>query len=133
AHRLADRKILEVGIAARQPTDLHATALKVVDVVPAHCAALRMRTRLVRSYSSTTSPRWLTPCVCHVTGPALPELAIRLETHTLFAYSVSPGYTALRNTRLSMPRNGPPASLRSSTERPTTVLKASSGLTATPS
>src|ERR1700683_1196353 len=47
------------------------------------------------------------------------------------AVNVSPGWTDRWKLQSSRPRNGPPASLRSSTERPTTVHSTSIGLTTT--
>src|SRR4051812_41076683 len=57
---------------------------------------------------------------------------VRAESTVDRAVSVSPGYTGWWNEQASTPRKGPPASLRSSTDSPTTVHRTNIGLTTTP-
>src|SRR5688572_17523872 len=80
----------------------------------------------------TVSPCWFAPVVRHVTMP-IPGLLVdkRMAMTRDLAVRVSPGYIGRANVHWSTPRNGPPRSLRSSTDSATAVLRMSIGLTTT--
>ena len=70
--------------------------------------------------------------MCQVTIPVSARLADnRISSTTDWAVIVSPGYTGAWKVHSLTPRNGPPPSLRSSTDIPTTVQSMSIGLTTT--